>query len=395
MTIALPDYLGKQDFNDCPPGHRFGLYFDGWTESFGIRRDGKTAVFKKVAEKLPPSSQQALAALRARQMAATRGQGETVLVYPAALTAPLATGLGNEHPLENGFAFLTPHGLPYLPGSGAKGAIRRAAEELASGEWGNTAGWTQEAIDNLFGPGEERLADKSATFRRGALAFWDVFFQPPKGQGALSVEIMTPHHAGYLQSSGSPHANEQPNPILFLAIPAGAQCHLIVQCNPALIQDASVLDHWKILLAAALDLAGEWLGFGAKAAVGYGRLAPDRKALAAAHEAERAQAEAQARELKAAQLGPRLLAVQDLAADCAAKAATGQRDKLNAGLHQRAQNLVKEALADGSPWLAEECAALARTLEDWLPKVIEKLDKKDDWKDARKKLQLARLKGEA
>ena len=45
--------------------------------------------------------------------------------------APFATGLGNEHPLENGFAFLNPYGLPYLPGSGVKGVVRRAAEELA------------------------------------------------------------------------------------------------------------------------------------------------------------------------------------------------------------------------------------------------------------------------
>ena len=54
--------------------------------------------------------------------------------------APFTTGLGNEHPLENGFAFLNPYGLPYLAGSGVKGVLLQAARELASGQWGNEHG---------------------------------------------------------------------------------------------------------------------------------------------------------------------------------------------------------------------------------------------------------------
>src|SRR5574337_461450 len=49
--------------------------------------------------------------------------------------------------------------------------------------------------------------------------------------------------------------------------------------------------NWTALLAAALEHAGEWLGFGAKSAVGYGRLAPDRKALAAQEAAARKRGE--------------------------------------------------------------------------------------------------------
>jgi len=37
---------------------------------------------------------------------------------------------------------------------------------------------------------------------------------------------------------------------------------------------------------------------------------------------------------------------------------------------------------------------LADALAEWLPKVVEKLDRKDDWKDARKKLRIAALRGE-
>ena len=143
MSYALPDYLTRHArFDDCPPGHRFGLYFDGWREDFSIPRDGKTGLFRTVAGALPDHSRKALRALCARQQVLASAIGEKLLLtHPARLTAPLATGLGNEHPLENGFAFLTPHGLPYLAGSGVKGVLRRAAEELVKGEWGDACGW--------------------------------------------------------------------------------------------------------------------------------------------------------------------------------------------------------------------------------------------------------------
>jgi CRISPR-associated protein Cmr6 len=197
--------------------------------------------------------------------------GDNLLTHPAP-HGPLATGLGNEHPLENGFAFLTPHGLPYLAGSGVKGVLRRAAEELVKGEWGDACGWDKTGIDILFGL-ETEPGDTQATHTRGALSFWDLFFQPPGDKAPLlAVEIMTPHHSQYLQHDGSPHANEQPTPIPFLAVAAGSHCTLYVQCNPALIpaDHAELRDRLRALIEAAIDLAGEWLGFGAKTAVGYG-----------------------------------------------------------------------------------------------------------------------------
>jgi len=70
----------------------------------------------------------------------------------ATLTSPLTTGIGREHPTENGFAFLDPYGLPYLPGSSVKGVLRRAAEELALFEDGEKkGGWTLPAVWWLFG----------------------------------------------------------------------------------------------------------------------------------------------------------------------------------------------------------------------------------------------------
>jgi hypothetical protein len=126
-----------------------------------------------------------------------------LVVLEAYSIAPFTTGLGNEHPLENGFAFLSPYGLPYLPGSGVKGVVRQAARELASGDWGDTNGWDLDEsylfrigkeeirlslLDILFG--RETPSGESGHVR-GALSFWDVI---PQIEGErLAVEVMTPH----------------------------------------------------------------------------------------------------------------------------------------------------------------------------------------------------------
>jgi CRISPR-associated protein Cmr6 len=190
MRAAVPAYLGS-DFSQAAPGHRFGLYYAGWADNFTATKDEKTDVVKNVCA-LPEYSQKLLAALLARQRAQAEAQPDTVLALPLIATSPFATGLGNEHPLENGFSFLTPYGLPYLPGSSVKGVIRRAAEELERGEWGDAKGWTEKAIQSLFGPGEEDFEhDRDTPPRQGALRFWDVLPKTPKD--TLAVEIMTPH----------------------------------------------------------------------------------------------------------------------------------------------------------------------------------------------------------
>ncbi|HRP95580.1 MAG TPA: type III-B CRISPR module RAMP protein Cmr6 [Rhodocyclaceae bacterium] len=398
MTYALPDYLGKHShFDDCPPGHRFGLYFDGWQGDFSAPRDGKTALFRPIVNSLPTHSRSALKAIRVRQQALASDLGDIILIHPARLSAPLATGLGNEHPLENGFAFLNPHGLPYLAGSGVKGVIRRAAEELETGEWGGKAGWNADAIRILFGPGEED-PERDTHARRGALMFWDLFFQPASDKDPLlAMEIMTPHHRDYLQGTGSPHANEQPNPIPFLAVRPGCECTLYVQCNPALIppEAAALRTDWHALVGAAIEHAGQWLGFGAKTAAGYGRLGQDaalRKKLADEAAERAAQAE---REAALANLSAEGKAIAEFVEACESRSQSGRKDPCNpgSGLYAEANRLSKAALADDSGWSAEDRARLADVLTEWLPKVVDKLDRKDEWKSAAKRLGLNRLRG--
>ncbi|MDQ5911223.1 MAG: Type module protein Cmr6 [Pseudomonadota bacterium] len=263
---AVPSYLG-QNFQDAPPGHRFGLYFKVWEDNWDRVRNISPALLKEVAA-LPPYAVEMATQLRQRQWMIATVLDEVIFSLPATSISPFMTGTGMEHPLENGFAFLSPYGLPYLPGSGVKGVLRRAAEELAGGICEDDAGeWNLEAIDHFFGR-EPLAGDADALRNRGALRFWDVFPEPAGNR--LCIEIMTPHYGDYYQGKTTPHDSGMPNPILFLAVPPGSRFKFFVQCETALLP-GPLQKTWKTLLETAFRHAFDWLGFGAKTAVGYGQ----------------------------------------------------------------------------------------------------------------------------
>jgi len=347
-SAAVPRYI-DQEFQTAPPGHRFGLYFAMW-EAGTWRRAGDAAkleALKKVCG-YPKDAIALTEQLRDRQQAVAATLGERCLSLAARATAPFMTGIGMEHPLENGFAFLNPYGLPYLPGSSIKGVVRSAAEELALGLWGDSKGWDMLAVWRLFGMettasyltgpargapdtlrdlGEERRTayrdwvegaawdrqeveglislllprgkerdhwlDHPGGFLRaltgaevggrrlgtnnlhlkGALAFWDAIIEPPDGK--LEIDILNPHHGGYYQNGTPPHDAESPIPNYFLTVPPDSRFRFhVALCEPTFLSDR-LTTAWRDLVEAAFTHAFDWLGFGAKTAVGYGQMARD------------------------------------------------------------------------------------------------------------------------
>ena len=291
---AIPAYIsstGKDSFKDAAPGHKFLGYFRNWQGLDGDpfapykgkarligqippgpqkRADNDQlksefdAVLNEVCS-LPKTSTAQVASLRDRQHALIKHYGANGYRISTLSTAPFATGLGNEHPIENGFAFLTPYGLPYLAGSGVKGILRRAMQELMDdGE----AGFTDAAINALFGPEEVKQPEDA---QRGALDFWDVFPNPASGK--LVVEIMTPHYGKYYQGDEAPHDSGAPVPVSFLAVPAKSNFDFHVVCHAARLP-AALQSQWRDLLDGAFKHAFAWVGFGAKTSVGYGAMAP-------------------------------------------------------------------------------------------------------------------------
>ena len=312
-VAAVPAYLLDKPLAEASPGLRFGMYLKLWgvDQRSGQRlwttqdvkyerrgperrerpvRDENKEPALKEACKLTASDRLIMQALAQRQQALAEPfvKSGALVTLKAVSVAPFTTGLGNEHPLENGFAFLNPYGLPYLPGSGVKGVLRRASQELTSGEWGDANGWDRgeryslkigkEAIDLflidvLFGRGTPGGESEHV---RGALSFWDVF---PQIEGErLMVEVMTPHQGDYYQKGDTPHDSGSPNPITFLAVPPKSRFTFHVLCDlghlrrlaPSLAEG----DRWKGLVEAASQHAFQWLGFGAKTSVGYGAFAP-------------------------------------------------------------------------------------------------------------------------
>jgi CRISPR-associated protein Cmr6 len=454
---AVPKYLGT-DFKTASPAQRFGIFLPIWTARLDQEADVRTRAAAKsregdeVTALLSLGMDSTILALRTRErkplaglwdkndFAARQAWREVSALSPAdkqigksiyqrqtqifdnvlpdrgmrllaTAVAPFTSGLGNEHPLENGFAFLNPYGLPYLAGSGVKGVLRTAAKELATGEWG-MSDWNQDQRHEVQDKNGERLFDVSdldvlfgseapdgENHLRGVLSFWDVL---PQIEGSsLMVEIMTPHQSHYYQQketagSTNPHDSGSPNPISFLTVPPDSTFAFHVICDidrlAHLAPDLAENDRWKILLARAFEHAFSWLGFGAKTSVGYGALRRDTQSEA---DLARARTEAQAAAEQAARMASlsdngRLIENFVLACQSKLNQLRGGKDRPNTEIHAKGRALAKAALEGRPEWTAEEKCAAADALAEWLPKVVDV-----EWRDERKKLKIAALRGEA
>ena len=135
-VAAIPAYLG-QNFDSASPGLRFGMYLRIWginrrteellwsKQDIYYARRGQDKAERELTDdnkssaladacKLTPSDQARLKAVIERQ-ALLANSLPNLLSLQAIATAPFTTGLGNEHPLENGFAFLTVEQAVPLP----------------------------------------------------------------------------------------------------------------------------------------------------------------------------------------------------------------------------------------------------------------------------------------
>ena len=191
-------------------------------------------------------------------------------------TGPLALGLGNSHPIENGFLFDRACGTPYLPGTAIKG-ICRAWARICNQE---------ELANRLMGLRDDSQADVGSNeSSMGELIFLDGY---PTIWPELEVDVICNHHPLFYQSAGDkrryngnpehgPSAMdiESPIPIFHLALKEG--CPFTIRIIPNLKIAGTAQRHQSNLkkIAAILAEALEYLGIGARTAVGYGTLSID------------------------------------------------------------------------------------------------------------------------
>jgi CRISPR-associated protein Cmr6 len=207
-----------------------------------------------------------------------------------------ATGLGNPHPVENGFLWHPTLGVPYLPGSAVKGLVRAWVER-----WDDSLPTEAEKRARCltwFGTETKDDVPKQA----GELIFFDAL---PIGPVTLALDVMTPHYGKWYEQGGEintpdnepekvPADWHDPVPVPFLVVKQARFVFAIAPRRPEFKDEARpALD----ALAKALD----WLGAGAKTAVGYGRMVPEKSIQATVQgwaDDERQQREAKQREVE-------------------------------------------------------------------------------------------------
>ncbi|MEF3191396.1 MAG: type III-B CRISPR module RAMP protein Cmr6 [Campylobacterales bacterium] len=258
--MALPLYKGV---SHTPPHLHGGLLFDkffNWeklgTKADSANKDRYLKLFNKDwgdQASLERAKQQIIAIVEYLngQMAIFKNEWRFV------------TGMGIDHPLENGLSWHPTLGVPYLAGSGVKGLLRA---------WCKTWEEFDEAkIERWFGKNSEKDEQGNA----GRLIFFDAL---PVAPVVISSDVMTPHMGDWYEQGKTDHSPEtipadwhSPNPIKFLSIKECKLLFAIAPRRPEFVNDA--IEAMELLTNAL-----KWMGAGAKTAVGYGRFIKDPKA---------------------------------------------------------------------------------------------------------------------
>jgi len=259
MVNMLPLYAGHNAPERFGPDYNAGLWYDKFCNvwqrqgnSWSLNENGKNKWINGLSDQKVGSKNLLEPAMNrlVSMVLAVNGQIRCFVT-----DWRFVTGLGREHPVENGFAWHHLLGVPYLPGSSVKGMVRSWAEN-----WSETE---PAVVSRIFGP-QGTAKVKNA----GSVIFFDAL--PPE-LVLVQADIMTPHYAPYYLSQEGPQPPGDwfdPLPIPFLTVAPGQPfLFALAPCRANCAED-------KKDCILALDWLGEALsaiGAGAKTASGYGR----------------------------------------------------------------------------------------------------------------------------
>ncbi|MBI2528930.1 MAG: type III-B CRISPR module RAMP protein Cmr6 [Candidatus Rokubacteria bacterium] len=222
------------------------------------------------------------AALLARQAAAFAGLRDRFpgIGWRLQSLTPFVTGIGQPHPLENGFAFLKPYGLPYLAASGVKGAVRAACLSVWRERHGSDAEAVRRLSKHYFGSEDKEIErGRAVEHTRGALVFFDLLPEPPAAgkKPLFRLDVVNPHYANYYggQKGDVPADWYSPVPTYFLTLRDDLAWTLRVIYAPVRPQDAR--PDWLGEVGPGIERALTEGGLGAKKTWGYGLFALRRE----------------------------------------------------------------------------------------------------------------------
>ncbi len=268
-----PLYRGINTPSTPGHGHKglwFDRFFNEYQQDWKLDDSAKLNWISTVAGPAGERTQVEAAAKRLRGLClALDGQ-----CFACAAPWHFATGLGNPHPVENGSLWHPTLGTPFIPGPAVKGIVRTWVEV-----------WMDFAIE------DERAATLHRWFgsenknpkvphthepEAGCFIFFDAL---PLTPVTMKADVMTPHMGKwYAEGGGITSIASQPDlvpadwhdpvPVPFLVADKPSFQFCIAPRRGSAIGELGGV-------AAALKRALEWLGAGAKTAVGYGRFGPD------------------------------------------------------------------------------------------------------------------------
>ena len=252
----LPLYKGAQGVQKGEGFHAglwYDRFFDQYDKDCKVADAGKSNWIKTVAGSTGDGKK--LDAFAARQEALLEACGGQSLVMSN--DWHFVTGMGNNHPVENGFSWHHTLGVPYLTGAAVKGMVRAWCEV-----W---EGFDEATLKQWFGD----------TKKSGELIFFDAV---PIAPVQLKADIMTPHYGDwYAKGDDAPKRDgsnvpadwHDPVPVPFLVVDKASFQFAVAK------RLGSAIDLSEV--TKALTDALEWLGAGAKTAAGYGRMITEDK----------------------------------------------------------------------------------------------------------------------
>ena len=209
----------------------------------------------------------------------------------------MAIGLGRASVRETSMTLHHVYGIPYVPGSGVKGAVRsfmllqcfwtdqhmklmnQSNDGQKAGEELEAEGLADPLFCTLFGSPPEGAFEEA---RRGQVRFYDAY---PSEPPTVERDIMNPHYRDYYMDGDAPTDDQDPTPIYFLTIRETAFTFWLSQDTEAASLD-EIPDFQQSPIyqstpedsrSSLLDIATHWLertlieyGLGAKTSVGYG-----------------------------------------------------------------------------------------------------------------------------
>lgn len=287
--MALPLYQALQDCqgladlrkNQHAQGHAglwFERFYDRYQPGFGKTKSNDNDFREWLADFQGKAGEAELldAALQ-RQAALVNALAGDFAVFKSPWH--FVSGMGYPHPLENGFNWHPVWGVPYLPGAGVKGLVRSWVEawEYEDCEDKDRQDAKKAQLLDWFGSVDKK-PESPVEAQTGKVIFFDAI---PLRPVMLTTDIMTPHMGKWYAQGGDitdvsrepekvPADWHSPEPVYFLSAKEPA---FMVSVAPRDEVVAAEIDLDEVM--RCVGCAFEWLGAGAKTAVGYGQFEYD------------------------------------------------------------------------------------------------------------------------